>query len=201
MTDNQERHAQLQAQMTVCLDSLRRKVAVQMETTYDELDKLPKIKGENTPTLAGDRRLNRDDSGGIVAGMIVDGGTGMSSALRAGGTIAGELYGSRNATRARPQDKKTYGFGELKKIREKKQQLMGLLSSLGEKIDLLDTYKSCGVTRVKLMQDGTLQAMHDLPATSLKMNVSKRRDLDHDNQNRPMVRMHNAPKPGMGFAA
>lgn len=200
MTDNIERHAELKAQMTICLDALRRKVAVQMEATYDALDKLPKIKGEDTPTLAGDRRMNRDESGGIVAGMIADGGMGLSSAVRAVSTVGTELFGSRNATRMREQDKPTYSFGELKKIREKKKNLMALLSSLGEKIDLLDTYKSCGVSRVALMQDGTLEALTDLPGTSLKLTAAKRRELENDYQSEPMVKLHKPHKLGMRAA-
>ena len=200
MTDNLERHAQLQEQMTVCLDSLRRKVAVQMEAAYDALDKLPKIKGESTPTLAGDRRMNRDESGGIVASMIADGGMGLSMAARAGGTVASELYGSRDATRTRTQDKPIYSFGELKKIREKKQNLMALLSNLGEKIDLLDTYKLCGVSRVKLMQDGSLQALTELPGATLKVKTAKRRELEGDNQNQFVAKLHKAPTLGMRAA-
>lgn len=173
MTDTQERHAQLQEQMTVCLDSLRRKVAVQMEAAYDDLSRLPKIKGENTPTLAGDRRMNRDESGGVVAMMVADAGVGMSAAARIGGGVASELYGSREATRARPQDKTSYSFAELKKIRREKAKIMARLSDLGDKIDLLDTYKSCGVSRVILMTDGTLEALHNAPGAALKAKAKK----------------------------
>jgi|GEM_PF-3799994 len=177
MTDHLERQMQLQEQMTVSLDSLRRKVASQMEEAYDALGKLPEVvKGKDAPTMAADKRMNRDDTGSIALGMAMDGGMGLSTAANAGRTVVTELYGSREKTRGRPQDKKTYSFTELKKMREQKQNLMILLANLGEKIDTLDAYKSCGVSHVALMTNGTLQALYAPPETALKIDDRRRSD-------------------------
>ena len=180
--NNEQRHAQLQAQMTVCLDSLRRQVASQMMTKIDEMQARPRIKGsEALPTLAGDSRLNRDESGSMLLGAAI-GVPGLSEAANMMVDVATEAMDSRQACFARPQDKKALSFKEILAIKEKNKQDMAVFAQLGEKLDLLDTYIASGYHKGAIV-NGSLLPLEGGPEKTFEMKTEEK--YTADNQNKP----------------
>ncbi|PCI00796.1 MAG: hypothetical protein COB76_02745 [Alphaproteobacteria bacterium] len=178
---DQQRQAQLQAQMTVSLNELRAKTATQMIEALDRIEQRPRIKGDGAlPTLAGDSRLNRDTSGGMLIGAAM-GIPGLSGMTEAAIDIGAELFGSRKATRARPQDNNVLSIKEMATIRDKNKQDIQLFASLGEKLNLLDTYISSGYSKGSFM-GGALLPIENGPEQEYKPSENNQK-LAH-NQNK-----------------
>lgn len=182
MNNEQElRHAQLQAQMTVTLNEIRGKIAGEMINIYEEMESRPRLKGDKSlPSLAGDKRLHRDDSGSIILSAAM-GVPGMSQIMNTVMDVGLELYGSRKSTFARPQDKKPLSIKQIATIREKNRQSVAILASLGEKLDLLDTYIASGYAKGVIV-NGSLLPLEKEAEMALK--AKDKPSTRHDNENR-----------------
>jgi len=162
------RHQQMQEQMTIALNELRAQVATEMIEILDRISKRPRAPGDKTlPNLAGEsHRLNRDDSGSIVLGSAF-GIPGLGKMMNIALDVGAELYGSRKSTLARPQDKKPMGAKQKSHILQRNKQDLMLFSSLGQKLDLLDTYEKSGYKRVAIVQ-GSLLPLDEAPSPVMK---------------------------------
>lgn len=178
--DQQHRHAEMQAQMTVALEKLRQEVVTQMGDTVERMQKRPRLKGDQAlPTIAGDSRLNRDDSGSMILDAAI-GVPGLSSGVEAVMNVATELYGSRDATRARPQDKKDLSFKEMASIRDKNKQDLSLYHMLGEKLNLITTYIASGYKKALQTKDGAIIGVE--PDQEHKFDMKEKYRPDNENE-------------------
>ena len=184
--NNQQRHAQLQAQMTVSLTELRAKVAGQMLELRENIQKRPQLKGDNSlQTVMNDPRISKDESGSMVVGALVV-VPGLSNTMDAVIDVAVELYDSRKAAFARPQDKQELSFKQIASIREKNRQDVGLFATLGDKLNLLDTYIASGYSKGMII-DGSLLPLENGQEEKLDLKEKYK----PDNQNYKMK----APAP------
>lgn len=193
--NNQQRHAQLQAQMTVCLNEMRAKVAGQMIGALERMEKRPKLKGDKSlPTIGGDPRLSKDESGSMIMGSVI-GVPGMSSTMDAMIDVGVELYDSRKAAFARPQDNQKLSFKQMASIREQNKQDLGVYAMLGEKLNLLDTYISSGYSKAMIVE-GTLLPLENGQEAKLELKDKYKADNQNytleekykpDNQNYKMA--------------
>ena len=139
----QQRHAQLQAQMTVCLDSLRRKVASQMIDTVKRMQNRPRVAGsDKLPQLGQDSRLHNDDSGSLLISAVA-GIPGLSAGADIALDMAVDTHDARQAQK-RTQDDQVLSFKQIRKIQEDNARDMKLFRDLDEKLNLVNTYIMSG---------------------------------------------------------
>jgi len=181
----EQRHAQLQAQMTVCLDTLRGQIASKMIHTLDEMGKRPKIQGsDDLPSVSSDSRLNRNEDGMTMIGATM-GVPGLSGTMETVADVGVELWDSRKMKR--PQDDNILSFREIRSIQEQNERDMAVYAQLGEELDLLDVYLASGHTHGMHIK-GDLQPLENREPSA----YDKKPDEKFANLNREPI---NAPKP------
>lgn len=181
----EQRHAQLQAQMTVCLDTLRGQIASKMIHTLDEMGKRPRIQGaDDLPSVSSDSRLNRNEDGMSIIGATM-GIPGLSDTMEAAVDAGVELWDSRKASR--PQDEQVLSFREIRSIQEQNDKDMAVYAQLGEQLDLLDVYLASGHTHGMNIK-GDLQPLENRAPSAY---APKPEDQFANINKMPM----NAPKP------
>ena len=185
MTVEAAREEILQTKLTESLENLRRRAAVELVEVYEAYGKLPRLEGEkNTPTLAGERRVSKDDGAFTLLSSMI-GIPGLSEMANFAADVALDMFGNRKATRMRPQDTKPYNAKQQAYIKDKKAQLIKQLQKLAEKIDLVDAMMSCGHKTAAII-NGKLIPLEE--AASMVMKPSERFKAQHKpNANGPAM--------------
>jgi hypothetical protein len=182
----------MQEQMTVCLNELASQVTSKMAAVHDELDARPRIKGDDPIPSLSSFGVNRDDSGAMLVSSAM-GIPGMSETMNAAMDIGAELYGSRKATRARPQDEKPLSIKEMCAIRSKNKQDLMTLHDLERKKLMIDSCLSTGHTRAAIV-NGELLPLIDPKGPSL----DKKDEDQHPNNNFVFAKRMNMGGPMLG---
>ena len=180
--NNQQRHAQLQAQMRVCLNDLAAQTRAKMIDVLERMERRPRIPGDKPlPTIGQDSRLSKDESGSIIMSSAI-GVPGMSSTMDAMIDVGVELYDSRKAAFARPQDKNVLSDKQKATIRDKNRQDLAVYASLGEKLNLLDCHISCGETVGFFDPNGSLKVPTAEQAQALTLEEKYKPDNQNNNK-------------------
>ena len=162
---------------------------IRIRPSFDGCDALEKTQNHSLV------KRNKDDSGFKLMEMASGGGSLISMAVGE----AVDVYSNRKATQARPQDKKKYSAKQEAAIRDKNCQSLTLFQNLNERLNTLQAFKSCGVTRVDIKQNDELRPSME------KMNHDYKADNkpSHDTELEQAVHFRQTPKsrPSPGMAA
>jgi hypothetical protein len=113
----QQRHTQLQAQMTVSLDNLRQSIAIKMIGKIKDMQARPTVKGsDELPKLGQDSRLHNDDTGSLLMSAAA-GLPGLSGAADVVLDMAVDSHDAHQAQK-RTQDNQVLTFKQIRTIQQ-----------------------------------------------------------------------------------